>query len=76
MTSLTEVSTTKEDVFVHQMAPKITTHQVICQCSDRQTADLHVAGGKRGAQGAAVTGSDAAHLRAVNTQQIALNATT
>lgn len=76
MTSSAEVSTTKEDVFVHQMPTKITTHQVTCQCSDRQTVDLHVAGGERGAQGAAVTDSAAVHLRAVNMQQIALNATT
>lgn len=76
MTSSAEVSTTKEDVFVPRMPPKITTHQVTCQCSDRQTVDLHGAGGERGAQAAAVTGSAAVHLRTVNMQQIASDATT
>lgn len=42
----------------------------------RQTVDLHVAGGERGAQAAAVTGSAAVYLRAVNMQQIASDATT
>lgn len=38
LTSSAEVSTIKEDVSVPQMPPKKTTHQVTCQCSDRQTS--------------------------------------
>lgn len=38
LTSSAEVSTIKEDVSVPRMPPKKTTHQVTCQCSDRQTS--------------------------------------